>query len=53
MVDRTLGSEVHVELYCLRCGNRWSLRYPEKFGGFGSWLQKVENQYLTRKDMGY
>jgi len=25
MVDRTLGSDIHIELYCLRCGKRWSL----------------------------
>lgn len=53
MVDRTLGSDIHVELYCLRCGKRWSLRYPEKFGGFGKWIMKIETLYLTGKDMGY
>lgn len=53
MVDRTLGSDIHVELYCLRCGKRWPLRYPEKFGGFGRWIMKMENLYLTGRDMGY
>lgn len=53
MVDRTLGSDIHVELYCLRCGKRWSLRYPEKYGGFGIWIMNKETLYLTGRDMGY
>jgi hypothetical protein len=53
MVDRTLNSDVHIELYCLRCGKRWPLRYPEKFGGFGRWIMKTETLYLTGKDMGF
>lgn len=53
MVDRTLSSDYHVELYCLRCGKRWSLRYPEKYGGFGKWIMKMEALHLTGRDMGY
>lgn len=53
MVDRTLGSDIHIELYCLRCGKRWSLRYPEKYGGFGKWIMRREKEYLMAKDTGF
>ena len=53
MVDRTLSSDIHIELYCLRCGKRWSLRHPEKYGGFGVWIINQETLYQMGRDMGY
>jgi len=53
MVDRTLTSDIHIELYCLRCGNRWPMRYPEKFGEFGIWIHKTEMMYQMGRDTGY
>jgi hypothetical protein len=53
MIDRTLSSEIHIELYCLRCGKRWPMRYPEKYGGFGVWIMNQETLYQMGRDMGY
>lgn len=53
LVDRSLCSKIHIELYCLRCGKRWTMRYPEKYGAFGTWIQKIEKVFLSQSSTAY
>jgi hypothetical protein len=53
MIDRSFGSSIHVELYCLCCGNRWSLRHPNNRGEFAKWIHKKEQIFLHQSSMGF
>jgi hypothetical protein len=39
-VDRVFTHELRLDLFCLRCGNRWFVKRNK--GAFGAWLNKLE-----------
>jgi hypothetical protein len=39
-VDRVFTHELRLDLFCLRCGNRWFVKRNK--GAFGAWLSKLE-----------
>lgn len=53
LVDRSLASDIHVELYCLWCGKRWTLRHPNNRGEFAKWIHKREQMFLKSSSMGF
>lgn len=48
LVDRVFTQDTHIELFCLMCGNRWSLNHPLNIGDFAAWLWKMEKTYLKK-----
>jgi len=52
LLDRPLCADNHIELYCLCCGKRWSLRHPQNYGSFGAWIQKVEKKFQHYSNLG-
>lgn len=53
LVDRSLCEDIHVELYCIICGKRWSLRHPKNHGAFALWVQKKEKTFQVLRNLGY
>lgn len=39
-VDRVFSHDLRLDLFCLRCGNRWFIKRDK--GAFGPWLSKKE-----------
>lgn len=41
-IDRVFSHELRLELFCLRCGNRWFIKKDK--GTFGQWLSHQESK---------
>lgn len=39
-IDRVFNHDLRLDLFCLRCGNRWFVKRNK--GAFGQWLSKIE-----------
>jgi len=39
-IDRVFSHDLRLDLFCLRCGNRWFIKRDK--GAFGRWLSRIE-----------
>ena len=42
-VDRVFSQKLHIELFCILCGQRWMIN--RETSRFGKWLEKREMDY--------
>ena len=45
-IDRVFSQKLHIELFCIMCGKRWSIH--KEMSALGKWIEKKEKQNLKR-----